>query len=88
MANDIDAALLDLWRTSCQPKGPSMPCVTSWSPVSATPSNLSVRAKPVSSTAETTPFGRDALMSLLDLADRGIQQLIEMQREHVGHLIR
>jgi ribonuclease PH len=42
----------------------------------------------VQGTAETTPFGRDALMSLLDLADRGIQQLIEMQRQHVGHLIK
>ena len=42
----------------------------------------------VQGTAETTPFGRDALMSLLDLADRGIQQLIQLQREHVGHLIK
>jgi ribonuclease PH len=42
----------------------------------------------VQGTAETTPFGRDALLSLLDLADRGIQQLIAIQREHVGHLVR
>jgi ribonuclease PH len=42
----------------------------------------------VQGTAETTPFGRDALLSLLDLADRGIQQLIALQREHVGHLIK
>ena len=42
----------------------------------------------VQGTAETTPFGRDALMLLLDLADRGIQQLIQLQREHVGHLIK
>jgi ribonuclease PH len=42
----------------------------------------------VQGTAETTPFGREALLSLLELADRGIQQLIELQRQHVGHLIR
>jgi ribonuclease PH len=42
----------------------------------------------VQGTAETTPFGRDALLSLLDLADRGIQQLIALQREHVGHLLK
>ena len=42
----------------------------------------------VQGTAETTPFGRDALLLLLDLADRGIQQLIQLQREHVGHLIK
>jgi len=41
----------------------------------------------VQGTAETTPFGRDALLALLDLADRGIQQLIAIQREHVGHLL-
>jgi ribonuclease PH len=38
-------------------------------------------------TAETTPFGRDGLLGLLDLADRGIEQLIAIQREHVGHLL-
>jgi ribonuclease PH len=42
----------------------------------------------VQGTAETTPFGRDALLLLLDFADRGIQQLIQLQREHVGHLIK
>ncbi|HEY7449813.1 MAG TPA: ribonuclease PH [Vicinamibacterales bacterium] len=42
----------------------------------------------VQGTAETTPFGRDGLLSLLDLADRGIQQLIALQREHVGHLLK
>jgi ribonuclease PH len=42
----------------------------------------------VQGTAETTPFGREALLSLLDLADRGIQQLIELQREHVGPLLK
>ena len=41
--------------------GPSMPCITSWSAVSATPSNLSVRAKPDSSTAETTLFSKSTV---------------------------
>ena len=39
-------------------------------------------------TAEALPFGRDALMALLDLADHGIRQLIEKQREIVGHLVK
>jgi ribonuclease PH len=38
-------------------------------------------------TAETTPFGRDALLALLDLADGGIEQLFALQREHIGHLL-
>src|ERR1051325_10506280 len=38
-------------------------------------------------TAEALPFGRDALLTLLDLADYGIAQLIEKQRAVVGHLI-
>src|SRR3954451_2662819 len=41
----------------------------------------------VQGTAEATPFGRDALNSLLDLADIGIRQLIDKQRAIVGHLI-
>jgi ribonuclease PH len=41
----------------------------------------------VQGTAEGSPFGREALMSLLDLADLGIRQLIEKQRAIVGHLI-
>src|SRR5713101_7627637 len=41
----------------------------------------------VQGTAEAMPFGRDALINLLDLADRGIQQLIEKQKAIVGHLI-
>jgi ribonuclease PH len=41
----------------------------------------------VQGTAEGLPFGRDALNSLLDLADGGIRQLIAKQREIVGHLI-
>ena len=41
----------------------------------------------VQGTAEADPFGRDALNTLLDLADLGIRQLIEKQRAIVGHLI-
>jgi ribonuclease PH len=41
----------------------------------------------VQGTAEGIPFGREALTSLLDLADIGIRQLIEKQRAIVGHLI-
>src|SRR6188474_3544625 len=41
----------------------------------------------VQGTAEAIPFGRDALMTLLDLADLGIRQLIEKQRAIVRHLI-
>jgi ribonuclease PH len=41
----------------------------------------------VQGTAEGSPFDRDGLTSLLDLADHGIQQLIEKQRAIVGHLI-
>src|SRR6202163_4907165 len=40
----------------------------------------------VQGTAEAEPFGREALMTLLDLADHGIKQLVEMQRAIVGHL--
>src|SRR4029079_11527701 len=42
----------------------------------------------VQGTAEGTPFGRDALTALLDLADLGIRQLIEKQRAIVGHLVK
>ena len=41
----------------------------------------------VQGTAEAIPFGREALLTLLDLADAGIGQLIEMQRAIVGHLV-
>jgi ribonuclease PH len=41
----------------------------------------------VQGTAEGIPFGREALTSLLDLADIGIRQLIEKQRAIVGHLV-
>jgi ribonuclease PH len=42
----------------------------------------------VQGTAEAIPFGREALMTLLDLADRGIAQLVEKQRAIVGHLVK
>jgi ribonuclease PH len=42
----------------------------------------------VQGTAEATPFGRDALNTLLDLAGVGIRQLVDKQRALVGHLMR
>jgi ribonuclease PH len=42
----------------------------------------------VQGTAEAEPFGREALMTLLDLADLGITQLVEKQRALVGHLVK
>jgi len=42
----------------------------------------------VQGTAEAEPFGREALMMLLDLADLGIAQLVEKQRAIVGHLVK
>jgi ribonuclease PH len=42
----------------------------------------------VQGTAEGAPFSRDALLTLMDLADSGIRQLIEKQRAIVGHLIK
>ena len=42
----------------------------------------------VQGTAEAMPFGRQALDTLLDLADHGIKQLIDKQRAIVGHLVR
>jgi ribonuclease PH len=41
----------------------------------------------VQGTAEAIPFGREALLTLLDLADAGIRQLVDMQRAIVGHLV-
>jgi ribonuclease PH len=42
----------------------------------------------VQGTAEGLPFGRDALLQLLALADSGISQLVEKQRAIVGHLVK
>ncbi len=42
----------------------------------------------IQGTAEAEPFGRDALLNLLDLADAGIRQLVEKQRAIVGHLVK
>jgi ribonuclease PH len=42
----------------------------------------------VQGTAEAQPFGRAALMTLLDLADHGVRQLVEKQRAIVGHLVK
>ena len=41
----------------------------------------------VQGTAEALPFGRESLLDMLDLAETGIQQLIELQREAVGHIL-
>jgi ribonuclease PH len=41
----------------------------------------------VQGTAEAIPFGREALLTLLDLADAGIRQLVDKQRAIVGHLV-
>jgi ribonuclease PH len=41
----------------------------------------------VQGTAEAIPFGREALLTLLDLADAGIRELVEKQRAIVGHLV-
>jgi ribonuclease PH len=38
----------------------------------------------VQGTAEGLPFGRESLQQLLDLADTGIKQLVDKQREIVG----
>jgi ribonuclease PH len=42
----------------------------------------------VQGTAEALPFGRDALMEMLDLGQRGIGHLIELQKKSVGHLLK
>ncbi len=41
----------------------------------------------IQGTAEAEPFGNNALSSLLDLADRGINELIAKQREIVGPIL-
>jgi ribonuclease PH len=42
----------------------------------------------VQGTAEALPFGRDALLELLDLAHKGVGQLIELQKHAVGHILK
>jgi ribonuclease PH len=42
----------------------------------------------VQGTAEAIPFGRDALLQLLDLADIGIKELVEKQAALIGHLVK
>ena len=42
----------------------------------------------VQGTAEALPFGRDALLELLDLAQKGIGHLIELQKQAVGHILK
>jgi len=42
----------------------------------------------VQGTAEGLPFARESLNTLLDLADLGIQQLVEKQKAIVGHLVK
>ena len=41
----------------------------------------------VQGTAEAMPFGREALLMLLDLADAGIRELVQKQKAIVGHLV-
>jgi ribonuclease PH len=41
----------------------------------------------IQGTAEAAPFGQEALLALLTLADRGIRQLVEKQKAIVGHLV-
>jgi ribonuclease PH len=42
----------------------------------------------VQGTAEALPFGRDALDALLDLAQKGIGDLIGLQKHAVGHILK
>jgi ribonuclease PH len=42
----------------------------------------------VQGTAEAMPFGRESLMTLLELADHGIRQLVEKQAAVIGHLVK
>ena len=41
----------------------------------------------VQGTAEAAPFGRDALLQLLDLAEKGIKHLVSLQREILGDTV-
>jgi ribonuclease PH len=42
----------------------------------------------VQGTAEAQPFGRDALLQLLDLGQKGVNNLIALQRQAVGHILK
>ena len=42
----------------------------------------------VQGTAEALPFGREVLLQLLDLGQKGIDKLIELQRQAVGHILK
>jgi ribonuclease PH len=42
----------------------------------------------VQGTAEALPFGRDALLELLDLAHKGISEIVELQKKAVSHLLK
>jgi ribonuclease PH len=42
----------------------------------------------VQGTAEALPFGRDALDALLDLAQKGIGDLVALQKQAVGHILK
>jgi ribonuclease PH len=42
----------------------------------------------VQGTAEALPFGRDALLELLDLAQKGITEIVELQKKAVSHLLK
>jgi ribonuclease PH len=42
----------------------------------------------VQGTAEALPFGRDALLEMLDLANKGVGDLIALQRQAVGHILK
>jgi ribonuclease PH len=42
----------------------------------------------VQGTAEALPFGRDALLELLDLGQKGIGRLVELQKEAVGDFLK
>ena len=42
----------------------------------------------VQGTAEALPFGREVLLQLLDLGQKGIGKLIELQRQAVGHILK
>ena len=42
----------------------------------------------VQGTAEALPFGRESLLEMLDLAQQGISELIDLQKAIVGHILK